>query len=180
MPTVGLSLHLRLTPKRGAPQKAGLCHTKSTSNMNWNVFLSHTRVTTQVRLPPSSQGQYSHIQTHMYTCIYTCTGPAQTLCWKLCASRQRCTCKLSVIEYTDCTSQRNTVLSGVRFPSSPQSPPHFSVSENNPTKTTLSQARKITPGKSPRVPGHQPFLQGGYKTGRGKAMRGTRWGGSLI
>lgn len=74
------------------------------------------------------------------------TRPAHTL-----SSRQRYTSKLSVVENVDHTCQRNTVLSRVRLPSSPQSPPHSNIlkaqsCQYNPTQSTKS------PGKSPRVP----------------------------
>lgn len=98
----------------------------------------------------------------MYICIYTHTGPvhsgprqAHTRPEHTLSSGQRCTSKLSESENRDHTPQRNNVLSGVKFPSDPQSPPHSNVSKHNPTKIIQLQARHPL-GSQPRVPSHQP------------------------
>lgn len=97
------------------------------------------------------------------------TRPAHTL-----SSRQRYTSKLSVVENVDHTCQRNTVLSRVRLPSSPQSPPHSNIlkaqsCQYNPTQSTKS------PGKSPRV----PALALPDQKGRGGERRSSATGALL-
>lgn len=91
-----------------------------------------------------TQDQYTQATTQAHK------GPLHTL-----SSRRQYTSKPLVAENKDYTSQRSTTLSGVRFPSKTKSLPHSSVSkaqfcQDNPTQ------RKISPGKSPRVPRHQP------------------------
>lgn len=150
MTSVGLGLHLRLNPKLGAPKRQDSA-TQSPHSTNWNVFIpcAHTRLTAQVRLLSSRQGK--HLPPHKHMCAYANmhTQGQHILCLPSKGGLLSCW----LLRTQDCTSQRNTALSGARFPSNPQSPPHYSVSKHNPTRKTNPKqdiSWEVTQG--PRTP----------------------------
>lgn len=177
MTSVGLGLHLKLTPKLGAPTKGRTWPHKV--HIQYKMECCSSACTHQsdcTGQAPLQQAGPAHTCTSMFTYEYTThTGPADTL-----SSVQRCTSKLSVVENTDCISQRNTVLSGVKFPSSPQSPPHSSISkaqsyQDNPIPTHLLGSHPGSQATSPSCT--EAARQVGAR--RGEAMRGTKQGRSL-
>lgn len=139
--------------------------------------------------PPTGRASITCAQAYVYICIYTHTGPvhsgprqAHTRPEHTLSSGQRCTSKLSEGENRDHTPQRNNVLSGVKFPSDPQSPPHSNVSKHNPTKIIQLQARHplgshlgsraTSPPPAGRLTGRQGREAIRRGKTRGRAMRG--------
>lgn len=103
-----------------------------------------------VRLLSRRQGK--HTDVHKHTCKYAYTHGQHMCTHRTNTFRpphrhrrdQRILCLLGkgvLLSYWLFRIQTAHVLSGVRFPSDPQNPPHSSVSEHSPIKTTQPQAR---------------------------------------
>lgn len=117
----------------------------------------------------NTQGQ--HMCTHRTNTLRPPHRHTRGQCTLL-SSRRQYTSKPLVAENVDYTSQRFTTLSGVRFPSKTKSLPHSSVSKAQSCQDNPTQ-RKTSPGKSPRVPRHQP------KEGQGGATSLSLYWASL-